>query len=332
MATAKDSSKLLEQKFEIKSILGGFSDNQYDGVNTDTYFNSVGIDPDFAITNYNKTSGAIIPISYQKFSTSNLTGYAKWLLTNPKNENLYSYCSDGKVISYSNVLGSEALVGTPTSGTGNGAAYYNNYLYFATPTDVACYGPLNGSPTLTQNFWTGTLAKTALTNTTYPTLSTVQMPNHVMHAHGDNFLYFCDFANGQGLIHKIRTKKVTNEGDTDDQSAYGAFVLPFGFMPTAIESYDTDLIVTAIQTTSSSVNQGRSAVFLINPIQATFYKGPIYLTDPLATAIIANNGSTYVFSGNASVGGGLRVTRYDGGLLFTQEVYQKKEFHHYLGQ
>lgn len=316
----KDSSKLLEETFQIKSILGGFSDNQYDGVNSDTYYNSVGIDPDFAVMNSNKTSGAIMPISYQKFSSA-ITGYAKWLATNPKEQNLYAYCSDGKVFSYDLNLANETLIGTPTSGAGNGMAYYNNYLYFTTPTDVARYGPLNGSPTLTQNFWVTTLAKTALVNTTYPSLNGDVMPNHPMHVHGDNFLYFGDFADGQGLIHKIRTKKVTNEGDKDDFSAYGAFVLPFGFMPTAIESYDTDLIVTAIQTNSALVNQGRSAIFLINPLQATFYRGPVYLPDPIASAMMSNNGSTYVFSGNAVAGGGMRVTKYDGGNLFTQEVY-----------
>ena len=40
--------------------------------------------------------------------------------------------------------------------------------------------------------------------------------------------------------------------------------------------------------------------------------------------MLANNGSLYVFSGNGVNGGGLRVTRYDGGLLFTQEVYQEE--------
>ena len=322
MAIKKNS---LEKVYEIKSILGGFSSEQYDGSESNTYYNSVGIDPDFAISNSTKTSGAIVPISYQKFSGANVTGSPMWLMTNPNDTNLYAYHSDGKLISYNSSLASETVIGTPTSGAGNGAAYYNNYLYLATPTNIARYGPLNGSPSLTNTYWTG-LGLTALTNTTYPSIGSVPMPNHVMHVHGDNFLYISDFVNGQGYIHRLRTKKVTVEGDTNDNSAYGAFILPFGYMPTAIESFDTDLIVSAIQTTSSSINQGRAAIFLINPVQTTFYKGPIYLTDPLATAILSNNGSTHVFSGNGVIGGGMRVTRYAGGLLFAQEVYQEEGY------
>jgi hypothetical protein len=310
--------------FTIDSIAGGFSETQYSDSTKATYYNAVGIDPDFAIANYNKTSGAIIPVSYQKFSGAGLTGKALWMITNPKDQNTYVYCSNGKILRYDLNLANETLIGTPTSGAGNGAAYYNNYLYFATPTDVSRYGPLNGAPTLVNTFWTSTLSKTALTNTTYPQIAGTTIPNHPMHVHYDNFLYFGDFINGQGYIHKIRTLKGTAEGDTDNGSAYGAMLLPFGFMPTDIESYDQDVIITAVQTTSSSVMQGRAAVFLWTPTQTTFYRGPVYLPDPMATAMLSDNGVTYIFSGNAVSGGGLRVTSYNGGLIFTQEIYQEE--------
>lgn len=304
----------------ITSILGGFSDIQYQPSKS-SYHGAVGIDPDFVLGN-GKASGAIIPISYQKFSGANLTGHVKWMTTNPKNTLTYTYCSDGKVISYDSSLANETVVGTPTSGAGNGMTYYNNYLYFATPTDITRYGPLNGSPSLTNNYWTSTLSKTALTNTTYPTVNGVVMPNHPMHVHGDNFLYLGDFVNGQGYIHKIRTYKVTVEGDTDNGSAYGVMLLPFGFMPTSIESYGFDVIITAIQTTSTTVNQGSSAIFLWNPVEATFYRGPIYLPDPLATATLSLNGILYIWSGSAY--SGCRISRYTGGDGIVEVLYQEE--------
>ena len=126
----KPKQPILEQTFEITSILGGFSENQYSETSKNTYYSSVGVDPDFAIMNYNKTSGAIIPISYQKFSSSNVTSPVMWLMTNPKNTNLYAYLTNGRFISYDLNLANETLIGTTTSGAGNGGAYYNNYIYF----------------------------------------------------------------------------------------------------------------------------------------------------------------------------------------------------------
>jgi len=310
----------------VNSILGGFSSVQY-SPSTNSYHSSIGIDPDFVIGN-GKTSGAIIPVAYQKFSDGALTGNVKFLTTNSKDEKVYAYCSDGKVISYDLNLANETLVGTPSGGAGNGMKYYNNYLYFATPTNVSRYGPLNSSPTLTDSYFTS-LSLSALTDTTYPSINGVSLPNHPMHVHGDNFLYFGDFVSGMGYIHKIRTKKTTYEGDTNDGSAYGALILPFGWMPTAIESYATDIIVSAIQTTSGSVDQGRSALFLWNPTATTFYRGPIMLPDPLCTAMLNINGDLYIWSGNSV--SGTRISKYIGGDGVSEIIYQEEGTPPFLG-
>ena len=134
------------KKITISSILGGQASTQY-FASKDSYQSSIAVDPDLPLGSDVKASGCLIPCVYEKFSGANISGYPKWLLTNIKNALLYAYASDGKIVSYSATLGSETLVGTPTAGAGNGAVYYNNYLYFATPTNISRYGPLDGTPT-----------------------------------------------------------------------------------------------------------------------------------------------------------------------------------------
>lgn len=307
---------------QIKSVLGGISSSRYvygDG----QYESAVAVDPDFPIGTGVKTSAAIVPTVYEEFSGANISGYPNWLTTTTKNTNLYAYASDGKFVSYNSSLASETLVGTPTSGAGNGMAYYNNYIYLATPTNISRYGPLNNSPALTNTVWTGaTLGSlTALTNTTYPTVRGTPLPNHAMHVHSDNSLYFCDYVNGQGIINRINTRKVTDEGDTNGTtvpSAYNVLDLPFGYYPTAIASYDTDLVIAAIRTTDSTINQGVGSLFFWDTTSSSFYR-EVPIPDPLVTALKFSNGILYIWSGNAV--NGVRISAYLGGQTIRQVAF-----------
>lgn len=307
---------------KINSVLGGISSSQY--IYGDGQYNSaVGIDPDFPVASGIRTSGAVLPTVYEKFSGSNITGYPKFIANTTKNTNTYVYASDGKFVSYDSSLASETLVGTPTSGAGNGMAYYNNYVYLATPTDVSRYGPLDNSPSLTNTVWTGgTLgSQAALTDTTYPTVRGVALPNHMMHVHSDNSLYFCDYKNGQGLIHRINTRKVTAEGDTNGTTApssYNVLDLPFGLYPVAITSYDTDLAILALRTTDSTINQGPASLFFWDTVASSFYR-EVLLPDPLATALKFSNGILYIWSGNAV--NGVRLSAYLGGQTIRQVAF-----------
>lgn len=178
---------------------------------------------------------------------------------------------------------------------------------------------------IADSFWKGTLVLAALNNTKYPTFRGVDMPNHVGHVHGDSSLYFCDFANGQGLIHKINTKKVTNEGDTAGTTAvstYNALDLPFGFYPTALESYDTNLFITGIYQTDSTTNQGRSAWLIWDTVADSWTTGPIYFADPIASAVLNVNGTVYIWTGNAQ--NGVRISVYNGGVSVSEIVFQEE--------
>lgn len=303
------------KEVRFNSILGGISPSQYvmqDG----QYLASLGIDPDLPLSSSDiRTSGAVVPSIYTKFSGSNVNASVVAILTNPKNTNTYVVLSNGRLISYDSSLGSETLIGTVSGGLCCGAWVYNNFLYLTTGTDVSRYGPLDSSPSLVDSWWTSTLSLTATTNTTYPTVQGVSVPNHWGCIHGDGSAYFLDFKNGQGMVHRINTKKGTYEGDTNGTtvpSAYNVLDLPFGFYPVAISSYSTDLAILCIQTTDTTVNQGKAALFLWDPTNTdTFYRGPVYLPDPLGTAMLYANGQLNIWSGNAQ--NGFRVSRYVGG-------------------
>lgn len=318
--------------YTINQIFRGRSAAQYFGAEG-TFNASIAIDPDLPILSTDtRTSGFVVPVGSAVFSGANVTGSVIRLINNPKNTLTYGVTTTGRLISYNSSLASETLVGTVTGSTASWAEYYNNYIYIfgtgASANDVSRYGPLNNSPTLTNAVWTGaTLGSlTALTNTTYPTLRSVSIPNHVAHVHGDGSMYFLDFINGQGLVHRINTRKVTDEGDTNGStvpSAYNALDLPFGFYPTAIKSYSKSLMILGIYSTDGTINQGQAAFVLWDPTDTvSFYLGPIFLSDPLATALLNVNGIIYIWTGNGQ--NGVRLSRYNGGESVSPVCYQEE--------
>lgn len=237
---------------------------------------------------------AIVGIQSVEKSTATLTGMPIWFITNPKNALLYAYSSDGKVFSYATSAYTETSIGTPTSGAGNGGAYYNNYIYFATPTNISRYGPLSGTPTLVNTVWSGTTlgSQKVLTNTTYPDITVsadggTNVPNHAMHVHSDNKLYICDYSNGQGLIHFIRT---THTLDYDGQT--GNFTV--GLTVTGGTSGATGIIL-------ADSDAGTTGTLTLTSVVGTFANNEA-ITDSSTGAAVANgttlegagnNGSTY---------------------------------------
>lgn len=305
-------------QIQIDSIFDGMMPSANFG-GKGQYLAGVGIDPDVPMTDGAsdlKTAGIIRPVNYVSFSGSAVTSYPIAIITTPKNSNTYAVLSNGRLISYDSSLASETLVGTVSGGVANGAWYYNNYIYIVGTTNISRYGPLDNSPSLVDGVWTGaTLGSlTALTNTTYPTtLLSVSYLNHHGIVHVDNRAYFLDFINGQGMIHYVKTTKVTNEGDTNNGSTYSAFnKLPFNYLPITLSSFGNDIVVAATFTSSASVDQGKAALFFYNPADTTpsFYR-VVNLPDTICTVLYYENGVLYGISGE--INGGYRLWRYVGG-------------------
>ena len=329
-------------KFTIKieSVLGGIAPNLYQG-KVDQFAASIGIDPDQTLgaSSDIKTSGVLVPYSPTDISGANLTDHVNWIVTNPKDENVYVYCDNGRFISYSSALGAETLVNSAGSTVGEGAAYYNNYIYLATGTDINEHGPLDGTPAVTTSVWTGAKlgTQTALGNATYPTQRGVRLPNHPMYVHMDNKLYVGDFetANnarkGRGKVHWIRTtiSGANVEGNLNDGTTQNAFLLPFGYAPTAISSWGTDLVIAAIPMSSAgagaTIVQGKAKLFFWDAINApTLPYREVTLIDPVVTALLNHNGQLYVWSGNMN--NGVRVSLYEGGYRTKQIAFFEEGF------
>lgn len=317
---------------QITGVTGGLSASPYLYAQGQ-FLNAVGIDPDQPISdnaNDYLPSAMIRPSSYTAFSGANVTAVPKWFTTNPKDAKIYALLDNGRFVSYDSAFSNETLIATASSCSGNGLCYYNNYIYVFTGTTVDRYGPLNGTPAYTTGVWTGaTLGTlTALTDTTYPTVrDSVVLPNHVACVHGDGSLYFLDYVNGQGLVHRINTKKVTYEGDTNGTtvpSAYNVLDLPFGYMPTAICSYGTDLVISAIQTSDSVLKQGDSALFVWDAASSSF-RVQIPVSDPVITGLKNSNGTLYIFCGGL-VNNGYRLAYYAGGES-VKTIYFSSEGH-----
>lgn len=310
----------------IETILGGQAPSEF-FASKGQFQSSIGIEPDFPKDDSSiKTSGLLRPTAMEKFSSTEITGVPLWFVTNPKTTNTYLYANDGKV----HTIASNLTMGTALNGgsalstsSGNGADYYDNYAYFIKNTDVARYGPLNGSPSLTQDYWTNALAKTALVDTTYPSIRGVEIPNHPTHRHTDNKLYIGDVVGNQGVLHFIKTTKSSVEGDTNDGSTYNALDFPFGYYPTSIETYGNDLAVALIEGVDTTIKQKRAKISFWDTTSDSYQRiTDVEFPDPLITAIKNINGILYVWSGNAS--GGVRISRFVGGYTY-EEVFYNEE-------
>ena len=310
---------MAERRILIDQIYPGIAPSQIFS-QKGQYLGATGIDPDMPLSDSSsdvKPGGAIRPVKYAEFSGSNVTSWPVAIITNPKDAKVYAILRNGRLISYSSALGSETLIGTVTGSQASGALYYNNYIYIfgtgASHDDVARYGPLNGTPTLTNGVWKGSTlgTQTALTDTTYPaTRHSVQYLNHHGFVHVDNKAYFFDYINGIGYVHFIKTTKTTDEGDTDNGSTYGALDLPFGFLPLCGSSYGNNVAIGASQTTDGTLNQGSSKIFLWDTTADSFYRA-IPVPDPIISSLRYENGVLYIISG--TIGGGVRLSRYVGG-------------------
>lgn len=307
---------------KIESVLNGISPLQYFGQDG-SYHAGIAIDPDLPISDSEvRLSGFIRPTAMEKFSASVLNAPLMFFTTNPKDALCYAYDNSGYVYSINSSYTMTALNSGSalTSASGNGSEYNDNYAYFAKNTDICRYGPLNGSPSFNESYWTSTLSKTALSNTTYPSINGVMMPNHVMHRHTDSKMYICDvLASNKGALHYVSTTKASVEGDTDNGSSYNALDFDYGYYPVSVETYGTDLAVALIEGIQTGIKQKPAAVSFWDTTAASFSKLiQVEFPDPIISAMKNVNGVLYVWSGN--VNGGVRLSRFLGGYSF-EEVW-----------
>ena len=141
------------QSIDINSIYGGISPTLNQG-EEGSYLGACAIDPDIKINN--RIGGSISPTSYS-LTTSAVSG-VNWFEKNDQNNNIYYYNRNGE-FGFIDPLGNTTVVATIIGSSGNGLRYYNNYYYLATNSNIHRYGPMNGTPTLTENWWSSVAPK-----------------------------------------------------------------------------------------------------------------------------------------------------------------------------
>lgn len=304
-------------KYTINSILGGLSPLRH-GAGKGQFLAAQGIDPELQLNG--RANGFIMPLTHSKFSSTAVSGYSRWIEVSEKagSTKVYTYNSDGEVISYNNSLGSEtAEVTTITNGNGSGMCLLNDHLICAGTTDISVVGPLTTGVAVTNTFWTGTAGESALTaNTSMPTVRGVAYPYHAMHVHGDGYAYFCDYASGQGLIHRLGI----TTGTADSGSQYNVLDLPQSVRPMDIESYGTYLAIigsSMLPNTAAQIRGGHSYLFLWDTFSDSFDR-QIEIPSALVTAILNVNGILYIWGSSAN--NGFQVYTYAGGNEVTQIV------------
>jgi hypothetical protein len=326
------------QTIRIESILGGHAPTTHFAAE-DQFRASLGIDPGSPITddatdvNGIKPSGLLRPIISKTLGGDAIGNNPLWMVGTRTTSTIWIYDARGSIYTISPDVSS--VTGLSDGGNesgdskGNGAAYYDNYMYFSRCTTIARYGPLDGTPTLTGDFWGGTLGLTALTDVEYPLHSTGgasdNLPNHFLHRHSDGRLYVADVVDNQATIHYIQTTKTTVEGDTNDGSKYDALNFGYGLVPVAIESYG-DLLMIAMVERSSELDNGTAKTRTRSTrAKVAFWDTTskdansitwVEFPDTLITAVKNINGVLYFFSTSSNIG--YRVTRYIGGNSFEE--------------
>ena len=312
----------------IESILGGHSPTTH-FAGRDQFRASLGIDPSQPIwdtTNASAivSSGLLRPVGIAKLTDSILTNAPLWMESNPKDGNVYVLDSAGSAYTINTNFDTFTALsdgGSLSGGSGNGCAYYDNYIYFAKDTTVARYGPLSGTAAFDGDYWVTTLSKTRLTdNSNYPVDSrtSIQYPSHVLHRHSDGKLYIADVVDGKGTIHYIATTKSSVEGDTDNSSTYNKVQVGYGLIPTCMESYGSDLAIAFYEGSNTFLTQNRAKIAFWDTTSTNVNKLTwVEFPDPYVSAMKNIDGVLYVASGRIG-SDGFRVSRFVGGYTFEE--------------
>src|SRR3990167_3949881 len=136
----------MERIINQERFNGNLSEDERDGI-PNSFFWGRSLD-----TRSNPSVLKILPKT-TKESGSTVDGLVKFF--EPVSTDMFSYADNGDIYKRTSA-GSWSLIGTLTTATGNGMAYFalDDFLYFAKDKVIARYGPMSGTPALTQDYFT----------------------------------------------------------------------------------------------------------------------------------------------------------------------------------
>lgn len=212
-----------------------------------------------------------------------------------------------------------------SSGAG-GAVYYKDFIYVmgtqASNNDVGRFGPLSGTPTEDGDYWTNTLSLAAI-NDEYvlPEIDNVPYPKHWGYVHIDDILYFADFVNDQGVLHKIQT----DSSGVNTGAAFNVLDLPQGYKITCFASWGNDLVIGAMkwsEVTNAPNAIAEPALFFWDTISDSFYNVVKIREWSALTALENKGGILYCFGGTVDgTEGGHGIAIYNGSQAIQQLQY-----------
>lgn len=316
-------NRLQRQIYAITSIFGGWSPT-YEAGSQDQFLFSLGIDTETRISSIRRPSGAIVPVRFTEFSSSELTDSPMWISGAPTSSGVFVYGSSGSVYAYTGAtLTGEvgiASLAANYGGAGNGMAVWNDYVYCATASTIARYGRLSQTgPTFQFNYWVDSLAMSALSQPDYPATRSVTFPSHVLLPHTDGRVYVADYDGANGRLHSFTTDSDGGNGS----ASFNDVTFPPGLMPMCAASLGTDIVIVlspqAAYASGAIPRPGVSALLAFwdaVPGNAPYRYVPI--GEPLATAVKVRNGQIRVWAGNIDTN--VKVLRYLGGESFEVEA------------
>lgn len=303
----------------ISSILGGWSVLQNFGSEGE-FLASLGIDLEDNLE-LTKPSGAIAPTRYSEVSSAALAAAPMFISGANASTGVFVLDANGSLLTYSAVLGSEAVIGGANSDSarGNGMAVWNDYVYAASGTDIHRFGPITATAPSFSAYWASSLSMSALTNSDYPVTRDVTFPNHFLYPHNDGRMYVLDYDGANGRIHSF----TTDANGANGSGRFNDLTLPPGLMPVAAAPYGTDIAIVCLpeaKYASGVIPKADSSILALwdaIPTHAPHRFIPI--NEPVATAIANRNGELYIWAGNIDTE--CKVLRYLGGYSFETVAY-----------
>lgn len=249
---------MAQKYFLVDKFHSGLSDGSKVGI-TGSFYSGRSLDyrtdPDVLKTNYAAT----------KMSGTVAVGLTTWIT--PVNNDVYFFGNTG-ILSYRlGGTGALTILGTVSSSQGQGMEFFNDYVYLGGSAKVARYGPISGTPSLTDPF---------------ATFASVQAETWLPMA---NFINYICMGNGRYLT--------TYDGST---YTYNQLTLPPNYHVRCITPITGKFLAIGTYQGSSLNSVGNSKIFLWDG-SATTYNDIIEINEGGINAMLFHQNNLYIWAG-----------------------------------
>lgn len=238
--------------------MGGLSDGSKVGI-VGSFYSGRSLDyrsdPDVLQTNYAAT----------KMSGTIDTDLITWIT--PVNSDVYFYGNSGKLYYRVGGTGTLTVLGTVSTSQGQGMEFFNDYVYLGGSAKAARYGPISGTPSLTDP---------------YGTIASVQAETWLPMA---NFINYWCMGNGRYLS--------TYDGTT---YTYNQLTLPLGYHIRCLTPITGKFLAIGTYQGNSINAVGNSKIFLWDG-SATTYNDIIEINEGGINAMLFHQNNLYIWAG-----------------------------------